>query len=111
MSINDLAQKLGDACYAFLAISFLWGRCNIIVGVRRQRQLAFANSDEQAEFMEQVMEPLREGRFDVVNEICVDDSRALPQLIDLAVTSRGLPFDQLRQVVMEVLQRDVMGDL
>jgi biopolymer transport protein ExbB len=111
ISINDLAAKLGDACYAFLAINFLWGLYNIIVGFRRHRQLSFANSDEQAEFMEQVMEPLRDGRYDIVNEICVDDTRALPQLIDLAVQSRGLPFDQLRQVVMEVLQRDVMGDL
>ena len=76
LSINDLAQRMGDACYAFLAINFLWGLYNIIVGFRRQRRLSFANTDEQAEFMEQVMEPLREGRYNVVTELCTDETAA-----------------------------------
>jgi len=47
----------------------------------------------------------------LVEELCGDDPRALPQLIQLAVGNRQLGYDQLRQVVMEILQRDVMGDL
>ncbi len=111
MSINDLAKSLGDACYVFLAINFLWGLYNIIVGFRRVKELSFRSHDEQAEFMEQVLEPLRAGHYDTVTEMCDEDVRALPQLVSLAVTSRGLGYDQLRQVVTEVLQRDVMGDL
>ena len=111
MSINDLAKTLGDACYVFLAINFLWGLYNIIVGFRRVKELSFRNHDEQAEFMDEVLEPLRAGHYDTVDEMCNDDARALPQLIELAVTNRGLGYDQLRQVVTEVLQRDVMGDL
>jgi biopolymer transport protein ExbB/TolQ len=111
MNINDLAKTLGDACYVFLAINFLWGLYNIIVGFRRVKELSFRNNDEQAEFMEQVLEPLRAGHYDTVTEMCDEDVRAVPQLISLAVSSRGLGYDQLRQVVTEVLQRDVMGDL
>jgi len=111
MSINDLAKTLGDACYGFLAINFLWGLYNIIVGFRRVKELSFRNNDEQAEFMEELLEPLRGGHFDTVAEICSEDARALPQLIELAVASRGMGYDQMRQVVTEVLQRDVMGDL
>ncbi|MEX2093797.1 MAG: MotA/TolQ/ExbB proton channel family protein [Pirellulales bacterium] len=111
MTINDLAKSLGDACYVFLAINFLWGLYNIIVGFRRVKELSFRNNDEQAEFMEQVLEPLRAGHYDTVTEMCDEDVRAVPQLISLAVSSRGLGYDQLRQVVTEVLQRDVMGDL
>ena len=111
MTINDLAKTLGDACYVFLAINFLWGLYNIIVGFRRVKELSFRNNDEQAEFMEQVLEPLRAGHYDTVTEMCDEDVRAVPQLISLAVSSRGLGYDQLRQVVTEVLQRDVMGDL
>jgi biopolymer transport protein ExbB/TolQ len=111
MNINDLAKTLGDACYVFLAINFLWGLYNIIVGFRRVRELSFASHDEQAEFMDHVLEPLRAGQYDAVKEMCSDDVRALPQLVELAVESRGLGYDQLRQVVTEVLQRDVMGDL
>jgi biopolymer transport protein ExbB/TolQ len=111
MTINDLAKTLGDACYVFLAINFLWGLYNIIVGFRRVKELSFRSHDEQAEFMDHVLEPLQAGQYDAVVQICSDDARALPQLIELAVANRGLGYDQLRQVVTEVLQRDVMGDL
>jgi biopolymer transport protein ExbB len=111
MNINDLAKLLGDACYIFLAINFLWGLYNIIVGFRRVKELSFRNNDEQAEFMEEALEPLRSGHWNTVTEMCEDDVRALPQLLNLAVSSRGMGYDQMRQVVVEVLQREVMGDL
>jgi biopolymer transport protein ExbB len=111
MNINHLAALLGDACYGFLAINFLWGLYNIVMGYRRERELRFASHDEQDEFMDAVLEPLRAGNFLAVEELCNDDIRALPQLVNLAVTNRGLGYDQLRQVVTEVLQRDIMGDL
>ncbi len=111
MSINDWAKYFGDACYLFLAINFIWGLYNIIVGFRRVNELSFSTHDEQAEFMDQVLEPLRAGQYDTVIQLCNEDVRALPQLIELAVQGRGLGYDQMRQVVTEVLQRDVMGDL
>jgi biopolymer transport protein ExbB/TolQ len=111
MNVNELAKTLGDACYVFLAINFLWGLYNIIVGFRRVKELSFRDHEEQTEFMEEVIEPLRGRHYDQVTELCDEDARALPQLIHLAVTSRGIGYDQLRQVVTEVLQRDVMGDL
>jgi biopolymer transport protein ExbB len=111
MTINDWAKLLGDACYVFLGINFLWGLYNIIVGFRRVKELSFSNHEEQAEFMDQVLEPLRAGQYDTVVNLCNEDVRALPQLIELAIQGRGLGYDQMRQVVTEVLQRDVMGDL
>jgi biopolymer transport protein ExbB/TolQ len=111
MNVNDLAKMLGDACYGFLALNFVWGFYNIVMGFRRVKELNFASHDEQAEVVDEVIENLRNGRYDAVTELCKDDGRALPQLIELAVANRGLGYDQLRQVVTEILQRDVMGDL
>ena len=111
MSINDLAKVLGDACYGFLALNFLWGLYNVIMGFRRVRELAFGGHDEQAEYVDEVVQNLQAGNFSEVEEITSDDARALPQLIELAVANRQLSYDQMRQVVMEILQRDVMGDL
>lgn len=111
MNVNDLAKLLGDACYGFLTINFLWGLYNIIMGFRRVKELSFRNQDDQAEFLDEVMEPLAARRFDAVAEICNDDARALPQLVHIAVEHRGVGYDQMRQTVVEVLQRDVMGDL
>lgn len=111
MNVNDLAKMLGDACYVFLTLNFLWGLYNIIMGFRRVKELSFASHDEQAEFMEEVMGPLQAGRYKEVEDHCNEDARALPQLIQLAVASRDDGYDSMRQTVTEVLQRDVMGDL
>jgi biopolymer transport protein ExbB/TolQ len=111
MSVNDLAKMLGDACYGFLAINFFWGLYNIIMAFRRLRELSFANHEEHGEFLQEIMDPLNNRNYEAAQEICRDDSRALPQLVDLAVENRNLSHDQLRQVITEVVQRDVMGDL
>lgn len=75
MNINHLAALLGDACYGFLAINFLWGLYNIVMGFRRQREFSFASHDEQDEFMDAVLDPLRAGNFAAVEELCADDVR------------------------------------
>jgi biopolymer transport protein ExbB/TolQ len=111
MSFNDIVKYCGDACYAFLAINFLWGLYNILVGFRRVKQLSFDSHEEQSEFLDEVSEPLQAGRYEAVEALTNDDVRALPQLVFLAVSNRNLGYDPLRQVVTEVLQRDVMGDL
>jgi biopolymer transport protein ExbB/TolQ len=111
MKITDLAQILGNACYGFLALNFLWGLYNVIMGFRRVKELSFGDHDEQAEFVDDIMQKMQAGRFDLIEELTGDDPRALPQLVQLAVGNRQLGYDQLRQVVMEILQRDVMGDL
>ncbi|MEX0612751.1 MAG: MotA/TolQ/ExbB proton channel family protein [Pirellulales bacterium] len=111
MNVNDLAKTLGDVCYGFLALNFVWGLYNIIMGFRRVRELSFSSHDEQDEFIDEVTPMLEAGRYDAVGELVSDDPRALPQLTELAVENRGLRYEQLRQVVTEILQRDVMGDL
>jgi biopolymer transport protein ExbB len=111
MTFNDLAKMAGDGCYILLALNFLWGLYNIIMGFRRVKELNFSDHEEQAEFVDQVIPLLQSGRYDAVEELCGDDGRALPQLTQLAVANRGLGYEQLRQVVTEVLQRDVMADL
>ena len=111
MNINQLVDRLADACYVFLALNFIWGLYNVIMGFRRVKELSFGDHDEQAEFVDDIVQKLQAGRFDLVEELCGDDPRALPQLTQLAAGNRQLGYDQLRQVVMEILQRDVMADL
>jgi biopolymer transport protein ExbB/TolQ len=111
LNVNQLAKYLGDACYGFLTINFFWGLYNVIMGFRRVKQLSFASQDEQAEFMQELIPMLRDGRYDEVEQMVADDERALPQLTHMIVTNRAAGPEQLRQVVTEVVQRDVMGDL
>jgi len=111
MNANSLASMLEDWCYAFLAMNFFWGLYHLVLGFRRIKQLAFRNHDEQGEFMEEVLPLIQAGNYDAVEELCAEDARAVPQLAYLAVANRSLTQEQLRQLVAEVVQRDVIGDL
>ena len=111
MNVNDLAQRLGDACYIFLAINFFWGLYCVIVGWRRVRQLSFRNQEQQDQFLEQFMNSLRTHNYHAAEELSADDDRALPQLANVAVRNRDLGFDPLRQMITELMQRDVLGQL
>lgn len=111
MSANYLAKLLGDACYVFLAINFFWGLYHLILGYRRTLELSFRNRNEQTEFMEELMSSLLDSKYAAAEELCEDDARALPQLAQMAIENRGLGHDQLRQLVTEVVQRDILGDL
>jgi len=111
MSVNKLAQMLGDGCYGLLALNFFWGLYHIILGFRRLRQLTFRSHDEQQEFLDELLPMLSDGEFDSAEELVADDPRAVPQLAHMAIANRNIGYEQLRQLVSEVVQRDVLADL
>jgi biopolymer transport protein ExbB/TolQ len=102
---------LEDWCYAFLALNFFWGLYHLVLGYRRIKQLSFKTHDDQAELMDELLPLIESGQYDAVEEMCAEDSRALPQLAYMAVANRDLSENQLRQMVAEVVQRDIVGDL
>jgi biopolymer transport protein ExbB/TolQ len=88
MSILELVD------YAALAGCALWGAFCVIVVWRRIQQQRFRSEESQAEFMDQV-----------------EDGRAMPQLVNLAVTNRDLGYTHLRHFVADRFQRDILADL
>ena len=111
MNTTSLTKLMELSCYAFLTLNFFWGLYNIIMGFRRVKQMSFRTQDDQAEFMDEVMPPLQGGMFDSVEQLVAEDARALPQLTHMAVANRSMGQDQLRQLIAEIVQRDVLGDL
>jgi biopolymer transport protein ExbB len=108
---NSFASLLEDWCYAFLALNFFWGLYHLVLGFRRIKQLSFKTHDDQAELMDELLPLIESGRYDAVEEMCAEDARALPQLAYMAVANRDLSEPQLRQLVAEVVQRDIVSDL
>jgi biopolymer transport protein ExbB/TolQ len=108
---NSFASMLEDWCYAFLALNFFWGLYHLILGFRRIKQLSFKTHEDQAELMDELLPLIDAGQYDAVDELCAEDSRALPQLAYMAVANRDLSEPQLRQLVAEVVQRDIISDL
>jgi biopolymer transport protein ExbB/TolQ len=111
MSVNTLAGQMGDACYGFLALNFLWGLYCVILLWRRISKLRFADDKTQNEFLHLLQGMLDAGDFEAARKMCQDDTRALPQLATAAIENRELSEAQLRQLVAELLQRNVLADL
>jgi biopolymer transport protein ExbB len=111
MNVNSLAQMLGTATYGFLALNLLWGVFCAILVWRRLRELRFRNDDEQQQFVNELSDTLSANDFDAAIERCELDPRALPQLTRIVLMNRDLEPDDLRQVVAERLQRDVLGPM
>lgn len=111
MNIEALMKILEWLDYAALAGCALWGAFCVVVVWRRIQQQRFRSEDAQAEFMEQIEEALAIGDFDAAIELCEDDSRAVPQLIHLALTNRDLGYQHMRHFVADRFQRDILSDL
>lgn len=106
-----LAKHLGDACYVFLAINFFWGLFCVIMAFRRVWQLSFRNRQQQAAFLDELMPQLEAGQYAAAAEMCAEDPRALPQLAHVAILNRKIGYEPQRQLVAELLQQDVLGEL
>jgi biopolymer transport protein ExbB/TolQ len=109
--INELAKFLGDACYGFLAINFLFGVFCVIMIWRRVRQLRFRNQQAEADFVGQLETLLQARDYDTAAQLCDFDFRALPRLCLLMLAHRRYPYEKLRQFVGESMQRDILADL
>jgi len=111
MNVNYLAGLLGVACYGFLAINFLWGLFCVILLWRRIGALRFGSEQSQAQFLGTLQGQLEGGDFDAATRLCQSEDRALPQLALAAIENRSLAESQIRQLVAELMQRNILADL
>lgn len=110
-NINELAKVLGDACYGFLAVNFLFGMYCVLVIARRIFQLRFRSQAAEKEFIDELQGLLKSRDYAAAMQLCDYDYRALPRLCLLLLVNRELGYDQLRQLVAESMQRDILADL
>lgn len=107
-SVFDL---IGDSTYALLAAQAIWGLFCIVVVWSRVKAKRFRSEAEQEAFLEEIEGAVAAGRFDLAAERCEGDSRALPQMIELAIANRALGYQRVRQLILDRFERDVLSDL
>lgn len=108
MSVFDI---ISNATYGALAALALWGLFCIVVVWSRVKAKRFRSEAEQEAFLEEIEGAVAAGKFDLAAERCIDDQRALPQMIELALANRALGFHRVRQLILDRFQRDVLSDL
>ncbi|GAA4421812.1 MULTISPECIES: MotA/TolQ/ExbB proton channel family protein [Bremerella] len=111
MDISGLTNIFATSMYGALALVALWGIYCVTMVWARVAQKRFRSEAQQDAFLEAVEEPLERGDFEEASELCESDPRALPQLAYLAIENREIGYSQVKQLVVERFQRDVLADL
>lgn len=107
----DYWNFISNSIYVFLALDALWGAYCIIVIFMRLGQKRFRSDRKQDEFLDTINAALQKGDFDTAAMECEGDRRAVPQLTALALANRGLPSEELQELLVDRFQRDVISDL
>lgn len=114
MDMAKLVDFMSNLIYPLQGIAAVWGLFLTILVFRRIAQKRFRSEPAANEFLEQVSEKLKMREFDAVAELCDSPpywSKAVPQLILIALANRDRPMSKLRQLLGETFEREVLSEL
>ena len=105
---------MSNLIYPMQAIAAVYGLFLTILVFRRIAQKRFRTQAAADDFLNQVSERLQGRQFDSVAELCDSPpywSKAVPQLILIALANRERPIAKLRQLLSETFEREVLAEL
>ncbi len=108
---TTLFDVIASSTYLALGLVAFWGIYCIVVVWTRVGQKRFASEEEQDAYLDEIEPLLESGQFDAALERCEGDSRAIPQMVELAVVNRHHGLRRSRQIMTDRFQRDVLSDL
>ena len=110
---GPILEWFGYGIYAAMAISACYGLYCIVVLIRRVKQKSFPGSEAANAFLDDVGELLEKNDFDGVTYACDTPevwSRAVPQLVTVAVENRAKPVKKIKMMVGEFFSREILAD-
>lgn len=111
IDISGITGIVGIVIYCALAAIAVWGGYCVAMAWTRVSRVRFSNEAEQEEFLKQLEAPLASRDFDQAASVCSEDARSTPQLALLAINHRKAGYAQVKQLVADRFQRDVLTDL
>lgn len=114
MDLGPILELFGYFIYASMAACALYGVYCVIMLMRRIAQKRFFSESSAEQFLEEVRDRLQQRDYDAIAEKCDSPpfwSKAVPQLILVAIANRELPLKKLQRTVAEKFERDVLADL
>lgn len=109
-----LLDAINNLIYVALAGVAIFGLFMVILLVRRVAQKRFSSTNQAKDFLDEIHADLERRDFEAVRAKCDTPpywSKAVPQLIQLAIENRGLGTNKLRRLIAERFERDVLADL
>ncbi|QDT64457.1 MotA/TolQ/ExbB proton channel family protein [Calycomorphotria hydatis] len=109
--ILDIA---GYVIYAAMALAALYGVFVTILLTRRVGQKQFRSTAQAEDFLTEIEDHLKQKEYEAIIEKCDRPpfwSKAVPQLIMVAIDNRHQKLTRLRRTLAERFERDVLADL
>lgn len=104
----------GPVIYVSMALAALYGVFCAVLLFRKIAQKRFSSPARAAEFLDEVRMMLDRKDFDGIADLCDSPgywSKALPQMILVAIAHRDRGLSKLRVLLAEKYERDVLADL
>ena len=114
MDFAKIVDFFSNMIYPLQAITALQGMFLCIIVFRRLKQKQFRSAAASDEFLSEVRELMQQGQYDAVAELCDSPpywSKAVPQLILVALANKDRPLNKLKQMLAERFEQDVLSDL
>ncbi|HAH46999.1 MotA/TolQ/ExbB proton channel family protein [Gimesia sp.] len=113
-SLAPILNVAGIAIYVSLALIALYGVFCVILLVRQISQKRFMTQNAANEFLDQIHQDIENKDYESVINLCDSPpywSKAVPQLILVAMANLERPAKKLRQMLAEKFERDILADL
>ncbi|HEY0981866.1 MULTISPECIES: MotA/TolQ/ExbB proton channel family protein [unclassified Schlesneria] len=114
MDMTALVDLMSNLIYPMQGIAAVYGIFLVVLIFRRINQKKFRSEAIADEFLNQVNEHLKNREFDEVVTLCDSPpywSKAVPQLILIAMANRQWHPAKLRQAMSETFEREVLTEL
>ena len=114
LSYKEILDAAGIVIYCALGLMAVYGLFCVILLLRRIRQKQFRSNAAADRFLGEIREHLDRRNLDNITETCDSPpfwSKAVPQLILVAIQRKNLPPQKLRRILAEKFERDVLSDL
>lgn len=109
-----LLDWAGPVIYTSLGIAALYGVFFVILLLRKIKEKRFPSESAATDFLDQIHEHLAKRDFEGASALCDSPpywSKAVPQLIIVALANKDRPMPKLRRMLAEKFERDVLADL
>lgn len=111
----EFILKLSEpVIYISMALAALYGLFCVVLLIRKISQKRFASPARAAEFLDEVRDMLYRKDFDGIVDLCDSPpywSKALAQMILVALAHRDRGLSKLRVLLAEKYERDVLAEL
>ena len=114
MDMTALVDLMSNLIYPMQGIAAVYGMFLVVLIFRRIGQKQFRSQAAADQFMTQVNEHLQGRQFDEIVALCDSPpywSKAVPQLVLIAMANRHWPINKLRQLLSETFEREVLAEM